>query len=65
MAIPSASFSGTEGKYNVDEESDDEELLIEEYNFLFSVTVFIFPDREATSSPCLFVHIVRYRAAYI
>ena len=65
MAIPSASFSGTEGKDNVDEDSDDEVLLIEEHNLLFSVTVLIFRDREATSSPCLFVHIVGYRAAYI
>ena len=65
MAMPSTSFSGTEGKDNVDEESDDEVLLIEEHNFLFSVTVLIFRDREATSSPCLFVNIVRYRAAYI
>ena len=65
MAIPSALFSGIEGKDNVDEESDDDVLLIEEHNFLFSATVFIFRDREATSSLCLFVHIVRYRAAYI
>ena len=50
MAIPSASFSGTEDKVNVDEESDDEGLLIEEHNFLFSVTVLIFRDRQATSS---------------
>ena len=55
MAMPSTSFYGTEGKDNVDEESDDEVLLIE----------LIFQDREATSSPCLFVNIVRYRAAYI
>ena len=65
MAILSASFSGTEGKDNVDRERDDEVLLIEEHNFLFSVTVFIFRDREATCSPCLFVHIVMYRVAYI
>mgnify|MGYP000005318886 FL=1 len=65
MAVPSASFSGTGGKDYVDEESDDEVLLIEEHNLLFSVTVLIFRDREAASSPCLFVHIVRYRAAYI
>ena len=63
MAIPSASLSDTEGKDNVDEEIYDEVLLIEEHNFLF--TAFIFRDREATSSPCLYVHIVRYRAAYI
>ena len=66
MAIPSPSFSGTEDKdINVDEESDDEVLLIEEHSLLFSVTVFIFRDREATCSPCLFVYIVRYRVAYI
>ena len=57
MAIPSASFSGTEDKDNVNEESDDEGLLIEEHNFLFSVTVLIFRDRQATSSHCLFVYL--------
>ena len=65
MAIPSTSFSGTEDKDYVDEESDDEVLLIEEHNFLFSVTVLIFRDREATSSPCLFVYIAGYTAASI
>ena len=59
IAIPFASFSGTGGKDNMEEESDDEVLLIEEHNYLFSVTVLIFRDREATSSPCLFVYIVR------
>ena len=54
-----------EGKDNVNEESDDEVVLIEEQNFLFSVTVLIFRDREATSSPCLFVYIAGYAAAYI
>ena len=53
MAFPSASFSGTEGKDNVDEESDDDMLLTEEHNFLFSVTELIFRDRQATRSPCL------------
>ena len=65
MAVPSASFSGTEDKDNVDEESDDEMLLIEKHNLLFSVTVLIFRDREAGSSPCQFVNIVRYATAYI
>ena len=65
MAIRSASFSGTEDKDNVDEESDDEMLLIEKHNLLFSVTVLIFRDRKARSSPCLFVNIVRYATAYI
>ena len=56
MASPSALFSGTEDEDNVhvDAESDDEVLLIEEHNFLFSVTALIFRDREGTSSPCLF-----------
>ena len=49
----------------MDEESDDEVLLIEEHNLLFSVNVLIFRDREAGSSPCLFVNIVRYATAYI
>ena len=34
MCIPSASFSGTEDKDNVDEESDNEVLLIKERNSL-------------------------------
>ena len=49
----------------MDEESDGEVLLIEEHNLLFSVNVLIFRDREAGSSPCLFVNIVRYATAYI
>ena len=65
MAVPSASFSGTGGKDYVDEESDDEVLLTEEHNLLFSVNVLIFRDREAGSSPCLFVNIVRYATSYI
>ena len=65
MAIPSALFSGTEDKDNVDEESDDEVLLTEEHNFFFSVSVLIFRDRQATSSPRLFVYIAGYAAAYI
>ena len=65
MAIPSASFSGTEGKNKVDEASDDKVLLIEEHNFLFSVAVLVFRDRQATSSPCLFVYIAGYAEAYI
>ena len=64
MAVPSALFSGTGGKDCVDERRDDEVLLIEEHN-LFSVNVLIFRDREAGSSPCLFVNIVRYATAYI
>ena len=38
MAIPSASFSGTEDKDDVDEESDDEVLLIKEHNLLIRMT---------------------------
>ena len=38
MAIPSASFSGTEDKDIVDEESDDEVLLIKEHNHLIRMT---------------------------
>ena len=38
MAIPSASFSDTEDKDAVDEESDDEVLLIKEHNHLIRMT---------------------------
>ena len=38
MAIPSASFSGTEDNDNVDEESDDEVFLMKEHNHLIRMT---------------------------
>ena len=38
MAIPSPSFSGTEDKDNMDEESDDEVLLIKEHHHLIRMT---------------------------
>ena len=64
MAVPSAFFSGTEDKDNVHvyEEIDDDVLLIEEQLLVLGHCI-EFP-RSRSSSPCLFVYVVRYAAAY-